>query len=83
MMTGMPVIVSNVGGIPEFVDDECGFISNLKIGNFKNNIIKLYNLNIISKEKIALCAHKKAIKTSSYENTIQKEITFLKNVIEK
>ncbi|MBW2107269.1 MAG: glycosyltransferase family 4 protein [Deltaproteobacteria bacterium] len=40
---GLPVVASNVGCIPEQVDEGCGILVEPKVGNFEEAILTLYN----------------------------------------
>jgi len=82
MMTGMPVVTTNIGGIPEFVEHG-GFISELDPKGIKKNVKKFYRLTSNQKKQMAKKARKEAIKTSSYEQTIQKEINLIKKIFKK
>jgi spore coat protein SA len=82
LASGLPVIVSDAGGMPEGVDASCGFVIN-RDAQFKQNLITNMELLIVDKqlrEKMSIAAKKRAILFSDkhYYDSLS---NFLKSVI--
>jgi glycosyltransferase involved in cell wall biosynthesis len=83
MMTGMPVVTTAVGGIPEFVDSNCGFIVKPEVEEIRQAVLSLIHLNPERKKLMSSNAAIKGRETSSYGYTIKKELELIKEVVQQ
>lgn len=74
---GLPCITSNVGGIPDIVDDKCGKIC-LENKDFENII-----LNLLSNEAMYKLYSENAIKKSIFLDNTNEYIERMRNIYEK
>lgn len=66
MASGLPLVVTNSGGIPEYINNECAIIverDEKLVENIKNSLEKLIN-NKMLRDKMSNVAHKNAQKFS-------------------
>jgi len=83
MMTGMPVVATTVGGIPEFVDPNCGFVVKPEVEEIKQAVLSFMHLDSEKKKVMSSNAAIKGRETSSYEYTIKKELELIKEIVQQ
>lgn len=77
---GLPCVVSNVGGLSNIVDNECGFLSNIEEELVKNCLLLLNNQEVYNKKKNnALLKSTKLDNLKEYINSIEEKYKELIN----
>ncbi len=83
MASGMPVIATNVGGIPEFVRDKIdGLLSRPTTEDLREIIKEFLGLDENEKKEMGKCASDDIKKICNKKTIIEKEINLLKEVSE-
>ena len=85
MASGLPILASDAGGIPEIIENKItGFIfqkGNLK--ELKTSLLKIMKLDHKKKRKIGSMARKKAKEMYDINSTYKKLISFYKEILNK